>query len=350
MRDQLFWILVILSLPINQHVLAQGQGRAGQLRGQIGSAVEKDVFTLYERGLAYLTSQQDARGTWDGGEGNGPGTTALAVLAFLASGEDPNFGPYRDTIRRGIRHIIAAQSPQTGYIGPSMYHHGFASLALAEAYGAVDDDEYFSAQEENGRSIEEALELATRATLTAQKRNRRGGWRYSPVANDADTSVSGTVMISLLAARNAGMKVPDRSIDRAIEYFVSMTLPDGSVAYSAAGDSGGDSIARSSIVNLVLSIARRRDLPAFDQSKRYLVLNQDSDSLWPEYSRYYLAQALFQVDADLWQRWNDQLVKKLKSAQQPDGHFEGELGDVNSTSMSLLALAVNFRFLPIYER
>ena len=44
------------------------------------------------------------------------------------------------------------------------------------------------------------------------------------------------------------------------------------------------------------------------------------------------------------------LVRQLKQAQRPDGSFQGQFGPRISTSMSLLALALNYRFLPIYER
>ena len=43
-------------------------------------------------------------------------------------------------------------------------------------------------------------------------------------------------------------------------------------------------------------------------------------------------------------------VVRLKEKQQPDGSFSGEQGVQVSTTLSLLALAVNYRFLPIYER
>ena len=60
-------------------------------------------------------------------------------MCFLASGEDPNYGIYAGNIRRAIRSMITSQDKTTGYFGNSMYHHGFAMLGLAEAYGAVDD-------------------------------------------------------------------------------------------------------------------------------------------------------------------------------------------------------------------
>ena len=59
-----------------------------------------------------------------------------------------------------------------------------------------------------GRSIGAALELAVRAAVTSQKKNSYGGWRYSPDSNDADTSVSGAVLVGLLAARKGMAKLP----------------------------------------------------------------------------------------------------------------------------------------------
>ncbi|MEL6105256.1 MAG: squalene--hopene cyclase [Planctomycetota bacterium] len=318
---------------------------------QVGETISRDVLEVYSLGLGYLQAKQNSQGTWEAGEGNGPGTTALAVLAFLASGEDPNFGPYRESIRSGLRHIISKQSGTTGYMGPSMYHHGFATLALSEAYGVVDDEELFRASTaKNRRSLEEALELAIRAALTAQNRNGFGGWRYSPAASDADTSVSGSVMMGLLAARNAGFEIPEESVERAIAYFERMTARNGVVGYSSVSDGNGESMARSSIVNLVLSIAGRNDSPAYASTGTYLVANRDAPAIWPEYARYYQAQALFQYDVEAWRAWNTRVIQQLKKRQKDDGSFEGDLGVINSTSMNLLTLAVNFRFLPIYER
>ena len=109
-----------------------------------------------------------------------------------------------------------------------------------------------------------------RAAITSQKKNSYGGWRYTPDANDADTSVSGAVLVGLLAARNAGIEVPDESIDRAISYYQSMTSNSGQVAY--AGGLGGfdESLARISIGSLVYSIARRKDLPQYKATIEYL--------------------------------------------------------------------------------
>lgn len=317
-----------------------------------GDAVPRDVREMYDRGLKYLVQTQTEQGDWPATH-RGPGVTGMAVMCFLASGEDPNFGQYAGNIRRGLRNIISQQDANTGYYGNSMYHHGFAMLALAEAYGTVDDRNLWrNASGSNQRSIGQSLELAVRAAITSQKQNSLGAWRYSPTSNDADTSVAGAVLVGLLAARNAGIEVPDESIDKAIAYFVSMTSPNGEVAYSGLGGFGR-SLARSSIATLVYAVAGRKDLDQYKSTLAYIserLQGEDPRHGGVEYQWYYQAQALFQGDFEAWEKWNKNLIRQLKTIQGADGSFQGSHGPHVSTTLCLLALAVNYRFLPIYER
>jgi len=321
-----------------------------------GDAVPRDVRELYDRGLQFLATTQTENGDWaGGGYDNGPGVTGLALMAFLASGEDPNYGIYSLNIKRCLRNIISNQNSSTGYLGNSMYHHGFGMLGLAEAYGAVDDRQLWADQAGGRqRTIGVALELAVRAAVTSQKKNPTGAWRYSPDSSDADTSVSGAVLVGLLAARNAGIEVPDEAIDKAVSYFSKMTAPSGQVAYSGGLGGFDESMARISIGSLVFAIARRKDLTQYKATLGYLVKKlEDSGNSGHggvEYQRYYQAQALFQGDVPAWERWNKLLVRQLKLTQQTNGSFQGTYGPSLSTSMALLALALNYRFLPIYER
>ena len=68
------------------------------------------------------------------------------------------------------------------------------------------------------------------------------------------------------------------------------------------------------------------------------------------YEHYYRAQALFQCDVAAWEKWNAGLVKVLKSQQAKDGSFAMTYGAEVDTPLTLLALAVNYKFLPVYER
>jgi len=319
---------------------------------RIGEAVPRDVREIYDRGMQYLAAAQTEKGEWAGGQ-EGPGVTGLGLMVFLASGEDPNFGLYSNHVRRALRNIITQQSAGTGILGSSMYHHGFAMLALAEAYGTVDDRNLWTGTESNRRSIGQALELAVRAAVTSQKKNSFGGWRYSPDGSDADTSVSGAVLVGLLAARNAGIEVPDEVIDKAINYYTKMTSDSGQVGYSGGIGGFDESFARISIATLAYSVARRKDLPQFKATLGYLTQrleNATNNNPYQEYTRYYQAQALFQGDVEAWEKWNKLLVRQLKASQAADGSFRSQFGTPLGTSMSLLALALNYRFLPIYER
>ena len=319
-----------------------------------GDVVPRDVRELYDRGLQYLISTQSEDGDWKDGQ-SGPGVTGMALMCMLASGEDPNYGVYHQPVMKALRSMIRAQDANTGFMGDSMYHHGFAMLALAEAYGAVDERQL--AAEGSGdklRPIGAALELAVRCAMTSQKKNSTGAWRYSPDSNDADTSVSGAVLVGLLAARNAGIEVPDASIDRAIDYYKSMTSDSGQVGYSGGFGGFDESIARISIGTLVYALARRYDLPQYKSTLGYLQQRIETEGSsghgGAEYAHYYQAQALFQGDVESWERWNKLLVRRLKATQQSNGSFQSSYGGSVGTSLSMLALALNYRFLPIYER
>lgn len=340
------------TIVIGTVVFAAAVAVAQPPNATVGEAVPRDVRELYDKGLQFLVKTQTEAGTWDGNQGQN-GVTGLGLMAFLASGEDPNFGLYSSNVRKAVRSIVKTQDEKTGYLGSSMYDHGFAMLALAEAYGSVDDRHVWP-DGKKPRSIGSALELAVRASITSQKKNSMGGWRYSPDSNDADTSVSGAVLVGLLAARNAGIEVPDDVVDRAISFYTKMTAPSGQVAY--AGGIGGfdESLARISIASLVYSLARRKDLQQFKSTTKYLVdkieFTGRSGFGWEDYQRYYQAQALFQGDVEAWKKWNTLLVRQLKAAQQADGSIPGQHGAAVGTSFSLLALALNYKFLPIYER
>jgi hypothetical protein len=342
------WLLTVLSVAFVACLSLPASAQPPTVR--VGEAVPRDVREIYDRGLQYLVSTQNESGDWKGGGEQGPGVTGMALMVLLASGEDPNFGLYSNNVRRALRNMISGQTA-TGILGSSMYHHGFAMLSLAEAYGAVDDRNLWSGTEKNRRSIGQALELAVRGAITSQTKNQMGGWRYSPDSRDADTSVSGAVLVGLLAARNAGIEIPDEVIDKAIKYYTQMTSDAGQVAY--AGGFGGfdESLARVSIGTLVYAVARRKDLPQFKATLGFLTQRlENNPPQYPEYTRYYEAQALFQGDVEAWEKWNKLLVRQLKTAQSSDGSIKGQFGPTIGTSLSLLALALNFRFLPIYER
>lgn len=303
-----------------------------------GDPIPADIETMYMKGLKYLEKSQAEDGGWPEGHGREAGVVGLALLAILAHGDDPNFGPYSKTVKKCLDLILRSQRNDNGYIGSSMYNHGFATLALAEAYGSVND-----------ARIGPALKKAVALIVTSQASNPYGGWRYSPEARDADTTVSGAQMVALFAARNAGIAIPDKSVATGLRFYRQCQGGDGGFGYTSAGSSTAPQAA---IGVLVFGLARQKNIPEFKAGFRYLQ-QVDNAETYPgntQYYMYYAAQAFFHADMELWKKWNKRSTEYLKSSQEADGGWSGQNGKAFSTAMSLLSLALNYRFLPIYER
>ncbi len=317
-------------------LLAESTGIAQELFIEKNDSSAREVERMYLRGMQYLVKAQTPDGNFsDAPYGSEPGVVGLAVISMLAHGDDPNLGPYAQPIKRGLNFILKQQNPKTGYIGRSMYNHGFATLALAESYGMVDDARL-------GPALQKAIQLIT----GSQEKNPAQAWRYSPESTDADTTVSGAQMVALFAARNAGLAVSEEAIQKGIKYFLSCQTPEGGYGYTS---NNGPNAARTAIAVLVFALAKEKDREYFKSSFNYLEKAPPENS-YQHYYLYYGAQAFFHHSPAQWQTWNKKNIRSLAAGQSPDGAWEGQFGSTFTTSASLLSLALNYRYLPIYER
>jgi len=304
-----------------------------------GTQVPPEVERIYEKGLKFLVAAQSADGSFPGQYGTEPGVVGMALMAMLAHGDDPNHGPYSKTIKNCIDYILKRRNEENGYIGSSMYNHGFATLALAESYGAVADDR-----------IAPALKKAVELILTSQEKNKFKAWRYSPDAQDADSTVSGACFVALIAARNAGLKVPDQNIEDALKFYTDcQNVGDGGIGYMPRSGSHGG--ATTAIGVAAYSYARKKDAPTFVKALKAMKADENgSGGGYPFYYEYYAAQGFFQGDFKAWQPWNERQVKRLAEMQNDDGAWDAGLGPATCTALGLLSIALNYRYLPIYER
>lgn len=295
-----------------------------------------DLDRIYVRGLSFLTKAQKPDGTWsDPSYGSEPAVVALSVAAMLAHGDDPNTGPYAEPIRRGLNYILSQANKETGYIGRTMYNHGFGTLALAEAYGMVNDPR-----------IGPALEKAVRMILSSQSRNPFGAWRYSPESTDADTTVTGAQMVALFAARNAGIAVPEAAIQQGVKFLTSCQTGEGGVGYTSNSGPNG---ARTAIMCTVLALAKEKNSASFKAAFNFLQ-KAPAEPQYQHYYLYYASQAYFHASPEAWRTWNRANIQTLKRDQNSDGSWAGPFGTTFTTAASLLSMALNYRYLPIYER
>ena len=313
--------------------IAAGQG----IERARDESVPVQAEAIYERGLQYLAKSQNGEGYWGDGSGGEPAVVGLCVAAFLAHGEDANNGPYAKTIRKGVEFILSKQEAGNGYIGNSMYNHAFATKALAESYGMVDNPK-----------IAPALKKAVELILSAQKRNRYGAWRYTPQSTDADTTVTGCCMVALFAARNAGVAVPDEALKKGLAFLAKCRGSDGSVGYTS---NFGGKPTLTAICTLCFSLGKDRESRGYKASLEYLKKNIDyRERYYPYYYEYYMAQALFHSDEAAWKEWNARTIRYFGTIQNREGAFPGGQGPAFSTAGALLSLALNYRYLPIFEK
>ena len=318
------------------------------------------------RGLAYLASRQQPDGHWSSGGYRGDvAITGFCLMAFLASGHQPGRGKYGlvlneavDFLANSVRMDGQFGSPglvtsKPGEGGPPMYGHGFATLALAEVYGMT-----------HRRDLKPKIEAAVKLIEDTQNQNpgnqwTDGGWRYQPRQGEADISVTVVQVLALRAARNAGLKVNQSTIDRAIEYMKRCNSSfDGGFTYQIR--SGASGVARTGAGVLSLMMAGLRDSPECQNGLRYLKerpLSTTND--WARlqhfyYGIYYVTQAMYQAGGEYWKSWYPPIRDRLVRNQGSDGEWAAngysEAGPEYATAMSVLVLQVPAGLLPIYQK
>ena len=301
------------------------------------------------RGLLYLREEQRRDGSFGQGRYQGHvGITALACLAFMADGHLPERGEYGDIVKAGLDFVLESSS-ETGMLvgdttshGP-MYGHGFATLFLGEIYGMNPDDE----------QVRDVLVRAVRLIVNSQ--NDQGGWRYRPVPFDADVSVTICQIMALRSARNAGIKVPKETIDRAVEYVRECQNSDGGFKYMI--NSGGSGWPRTAAGVASLFYAGIYEDEAIDRGLEYLKRNAFPGAGRAQgeahffYGHYYAVQAMYMAGGEYWEEWWPAIRDDLVRRQSNNGAWtDHSAGSAYGTSMALIILQMPKRYLPIFQK
>lgn len=304
-----------------------------------------------DRGLVFLAGQQDKDGSWQAASIKHPAVTSLAVLAFLSAGHVPGEGPYQANIEKGVQWVLAQQQPTGLFHAPGweeMYQHGICTMMLCEVAAMSDA--------KTARAIKPKLEKAVQLILQAQRTQKSanlGGWRYRLDSTDADLSVSGWQILALRSARNLGCDVPAERIDLAMQFVQQCRDPrSGGFGY-VPGANPTSACTGTGILALELCGKERHHSRDALQAGSYLIKNaiQPTEPHF-NYTVYYASQAMFQLGNNYWTVFRPHLHKLLLDSQQRNGAWltNDGLGTSYSTSMSVLALTVEYRLLPIYQR
>jgi hypothetical protein len=377
------------------------------------------VQEAVERGLRYLKGTQRQDGAWDGNVGfkinesyqvtaynvRDPGVTALAGTAFLAGGHLPGRGPYGETLNRAIEYMagndyrLRPSDPgwwpgvvdDKGFIsenGTRMYSHAFGALFLAEVYGSS-LDQGLNAQ------VREKLDRAVQFIVRAQ--NDQGGWRYEANAADSDMSVTVCQVMALRAARNKGIRVPQKCIDAAVRYVLESAVTRGSSRAWGLGDSdmrrgafkyqwreknpigtraslaltgaGMTTLFGSGLYDDQAIAAWARDHgmarfgpggeapPTIREMAQYILDEyEDHARSYPRhyfffYGHYYACQAMYIAGGRWWEQYFPLVRDHLLRHQDTDGSWDVQgVGRNFGTAVACVILQVPCRYLPVLDQ
>jgi prenyltransferase beta subunit len=312
-----------------------------------GAALMGPAKPAIDKGLAYLASQQTNDGALgETANGRNAAICALSGMAWLASGSTPGRGPYGEQLTR-VSDYIVEHVEESGFInvrdasshGP-MYEHGFATLFLAELYGMSPRNDLRD-------------KLARAVDLIVRTQNDEGGWRYQPRKADADLSVTICQVMALRAARNAGFRVPNETIDRCVDYVKRSQNADGGFRYVL--NQAESAFPRSAAGVVALYSAGIYEGPVVERGLTYLdrflprgpAAAQDAYFF---YGHYYAVQAMWQAGGARWQQWYPAIRDLLLARQQADGSWLDPTGPQYGTAMATIILQLPDNSLPIFQR
>jgi len=296
--------------------------------------------------------------------------TSLSVLALMADGSTDGRGRHGKAVERGISFLLGlienpkkgANKPQGYFWYPQdsssrMHGQGFATLALATALG--------TSRGQRARRLRGALVKAVHCIENAQ--TSTGGYGYEPEqGTEHEGSVTVAIAQGLRAARDAGILVSEKKVNKGLFYLKRSQKADGSFQYSLHQPQSSYALTAAALSSFFLygeyTDGPKRNIKrgiAYIREK----LERRPDVPWYYYGHFYGAWACWQWDGhtwdasgkNLWGWWQQRVYPHLRRRQRNDGSFEPDstrydYGPVLSTAFAVLTLAIPDEVLPVFQR
>lgn len=334
--------------------LRQGDTRRKHIELLGGSEETEKAVNL---GLDWLAKNQSADGSWDlrkhqAATQSMTAGTGLGVLPFLAAGYTHNHaGKYKLVVEKAVQRLIANQQ-ESGELtskgdAQRMYTHGIAAIALCEAFGMSQDAALKG-------PAQKALDF-----IVAAQHKPSGGWRYKPNER-ADTSVVGWQMMALKSGEMAGLKVPPASYQLVSKWLSSVESKKGAGGtFGYQNRNPTPAMTAEGLLCLQFMGTQRNDPRILSGADYVLRSLPKKGQQLTSYYWYYATQAMYHMQGDYWNAWNDHTSELLIQTQlktgknagtwNPVDNWEKSGGRVYATSLKLLMLEVYYRHLPLYE-
>lgn len=353
-----------------------------------GTETANDCSMIIEQSLERLSQRQNKNGSFGTATelfGTDPAVASLVGLAFLASGHLPGRGKYGKCLDRIVdfllecslqlnenqdsfnniektlevvinQYVIESNLTYKDIDGliadlrikgqKPLYGHGYAVLFLAEVLGVTSNNK-----------TRHALQSAIKLIINTQ--NLEGGWRYMPEKSSvADISVTACQVAALRACQNAGLFVPQYTIDQALNYIATLQNKDGGFRYmSVDGPSG---YGRTAAAIHVLQICDYNNKQTIQKGIDYLesfylkdnpVHSLDQIEYWT-YSQFYASLAMYRNARERhnhnWSFFSNRLYSDLLKRRSPDGLWYSKASTDAETAFAICIISTSREQIPFF--
>jgi hypothetical protein len=325
----------------------------------------KALAAARQKAFDWLTKNQAADGSW--GKTYTYAVTSFACLSYLSAADEPFQGEHSKALLKGLAFLMKGQKDgMFGQQGHSWIHgQGFATLALAEAYGRsllckVKPDA-------DARKWRDAVEASIK--IIGKNQSESGGWWYTPGSGrQHEGSTTVCAVQAIVSASNYGIPIDERVLEMGFEYLKKCQNKDGSFQYQL-GD--GSSMKEGTAAGVAtLGLMQKFDFQVMINGYNYLLKIKPetiSRERFPYYGHFYGTMGMrllgeeYKADKAFRENTSGYIAeaqKDLLSWQAKDGTWPikgwmQQTGQENvgfSTSYALLALLVPEGRLSIYNR
>lgn len=329
------------------------------------NAAAQSSQTARDKGLAWLSKNQAKDGSW--GKQYTIAVTSFACLSYLAAADEPFVGEHGKALIKGLGFLLANQNdgvfhPQ----GHSWIHgQGFATLALAEAYGRS-----LLCKTKPDMDADKLKIAVTKAVkVIADNQSHSGGWWYtqgSKGSHEGSTTVC--AVQALVAASNFGIPIDEKVLDKGFEYLKKCQTKEGGFNYTL-GD--GTNMKEGTAAGVAtLGLMKQFDTTVMLNGVQFLYKLTPaviSNERFPYYGHFYGCMGMqllgqeFKEDKATFTKTQDYIhaaQKDIAGWLQPDGHFPlkgwtkdgSQENEGYSTAWATLVLGVPEGRLSIYNR
>jgi len=266
-----------------------------------------------------------------------PGEDALCGLALMVNGSNAGVGPYGKEIALLTNYLLGIQD-KTGFI-PSkqgqhgMYGHALSTLFLSEVWG-------MSRQSELRDKLRKAVQLIVDC------QNKRGGWSYYPkIEERTDLSITVMQVMAIRSANEAGIHVPQGTIDKAVE-AIRYCFEKKTGGFGYTGPKQAKFSTTGAGVTALQTVGVYRD-EMIERAVAYLRKNSFKEKKWFWYGHYYTSVAMYHEAGEAWDEYYPR-IRKIAIDKVKSKKFKSE--SLWKLSFMALVLGTPYRYIPIYQR